>query len=414
MMGPGYATLAWRNIWRNRRRTLITLFGMSFGVLLAVVFMGMGDSSYGAMIDHSARLGSGHVIVQHAGYQDAPNLKKSVGDVSKVIESAEATPNVERAVARISGAGLVATATSSQGTSFIAVDPAAEDEATMALVDSVAEGEMLSDAQGNGMLLGAGLAKALGVSLGKKVVFTATDRNGEIVSALARVKGIIVTGSPSLDRNLCVLPIDSARETLGYGPQDATQVAVFVADHRTSGEVAAALRPGLASDAVALTWAEASPELAGLIAIDRAGAIAFEIIVMLLLAASVFNTIFQSVMERTREFGIMAALGYSRGSLFAIVMWESLWVALTGLVVGALVTAWPYYYLATEGLNYAELAGEGQEFGGVAMDPILYVGIYAQSVAAIVIAVVLATLLAGLYPAWRAGRINPADVIRQQ
>ena len=407
------ATLAWRNIWRNRRRTLITVFGMVFGVFLAVLMTGIGDSTYGQMIDHAARMGGGHVVVQHPEYQELPTLKKTVADAAAVEAAAADLPHVTATTNRITGAAMLATAKNSRGTFFIAIDPARETNDTFGLLDVEWEGEHLQSAdQKKAVVLGVGMADNLGATLGSKVVYTVTDKNGEIVSGLVRVVGIVKTGSPSLDANLCVLPINVMRKSLGYGPNESTMVAVYVDDHRTAADVTAALQAKVPEGVAVLPWNEAQPDLAGFIAMKEGGAVVFEVIIMVLLAAGIFNTLFVSVMERLREFGIMSAIGFSQRQLFALVMWESTWLAVVGLVASAVATAGPYYHLSTNGLDYSSLVGEGAEVAGVAMDPILYVRIYPESALVIAAAVVVATLLSGLYPAWKAGRANPADAIR--
>lgn len=406
------ATMAWRNIWRNRRRTLITLFGIVFGVFMAVLFTGIGDATYGQMIDHAARLGGGHVVVQHHEYQELPTLKKTVTDATAVEDAAVGLPGVADTATRITGAAMLSTAKNSQGTFFIAIDPAEESSETFGLLDATWEGEMLASAdQAHAVVLGRALADNLEAKLGSKVVYTVTDKQGEIVSVLVRVVGIVDTGAPSLDASLCLLPIDQVRQHLGYGPGEATLVAVFVHDHRDSDAVAAALGPALPEGSVALTWAVAQPDLAGFIAMKEGGAKVFEVIIMVLLAAGIFNTLFVSVMERLREFGIMAAIGFMPRQLFALVMWESAWLALVGLVGSVLVIAGPYYHLSTKGIDYSAMIGDGAEVAGVVMDPILYVRIYPGSALTIAVVVVLATLFSGLYPAWKAGRANPADAI---
>ncbi len=414
MSETNLATMAWRNIWRNRRRTIITLFGISFGVLLAVVFTGIGDYTYRGMINHSAKLAAGHVVVQHPEYQDLPTLKKTVSKAAEVEAAVADDPRVTRTVSRIVGASLVATASASQGAMFMAIDPTREDENTLAILDTLSEGEMLTEPDEKGVVLGAKLAETLGLRLGKKLVYTMTDRQGEIVSGLARVKGIVKTGAPTVDGGLCLLPIDTVRTLLGYDPGEATQVAVFLGDHRDAPEIAAEIAAGIGDGAVAMTWDQASPDLAGFIEMKEVGAIVMEVIIMVLLAAGIFNTMFVSVMERMREFGIMAALGFSSGALFVLVMWESLWMALVGIVAATVVTAFPYYHLSTKGIDYSEMVGEGAEVAGIAVESVIYVDIYVEHALVIALAVVVATLASGLYPAWRAGRTNPADVIRLQ
>jgi ABC-type lipoprotein release transport system permease subunit len=138
-----------------------------------------------------------------------------------------------------------------------------------------------------------------------------------------------------------------------------------------------------------------------------------EIIIGILVAAGIFNTLFVSVMERRREFGIMMAIGYSPGQLFRLVMAESAWVAAAGLVLSGVVTAYPYYYFNTVGLDISTMIGkQGGVIEGISLEPIIKVAIYPENLGLIVLAVFITTLLAGLYPAWKAGRISPVDSIK--
>jgi ABC-type lipoprotein release transport system permease subunit len=407
-------SMAWRNLWRNRRRTLLTLSAFAFGVLLAVIFTGMGDSVYGSMIDLAARMGAGHVTYQHPEYQETPSLKRTVTNTSSLEKAALADPEVDRVVTRVAGATMLATANNSYGAFFLAIDPEQEDEDTLSVMDGISEGEMFESSDDKGIILGAVLADNLGTKLGRKVVFTMTDRDGEIVSGLARVRGIVKTGAPSVDGGLALMPIGLVRDTIGYAPDEATQVAVFIKDNRESQAVADRLGAKVGDDVAVLTWQKTQPDLATYIATDSAGLVVFELIIMVLLAAGIFNALFVSVMERLREFGIMMAIGFSPRQLFALVMWESLWLSLVGLVVAAIVTVGPYYYLNTVGIDFSELLGGegGPEISGVAIDPIMYVAIYPESLAVIAVIVVLATLVSGLYPAWKAGRVAPVETIK--
>lgn len=405
--------IAWRNLWRNRRRTVITLTGIAFGGMLAVIFTGMGDSTYSKMIDLAARLGGGHVTLQHPQMLDAPSLSKSVTGVKKLQQIALQDPDALRTVARISGQVMLSTATRSYGAGFLAIDPEAESSQTLSLLDAVVEGRLFASARDPGIVLGEQLAENLKVTLGKRVVYTLTDKSGEMVTGLGRVSGIIRTGAPSVDAGLCLLPIDTMRQALGYAPDEATQVAVFLGDQRASARAAARLRERMGGGVAVLAWFEAQPELAGFISMKISGTRFFEIIILLLAAAGIFNTMFVSVLERTRELGILSAIGFSPALLFGLIMCESAWLALLGIVASALLTSVPYYLLATHGLDLSSLlAGQTSEVAGVALDPVLRVGIYPESAALIAAAVVLATLLSGLYPAWRAGRVAPVEVIQ--
>jgi ABC-type lipoprotein release transport system permease subunit len=314
---------------------------------------------------------------------------------------------------RISGAVMLSTARESSGAGFMAFDPQAEDKSTLAVFDTLIDGEMFKSSEDEGIILGRKLAENLDVKLGRKVVYTFTDKSGEIVSGLARVSGIIKTGAPSADASLCLLPIGTARDVLGYADDEATQVALFLGDNRESQAVKEHFQQVFGQGIAVHAWPETQPELAGFISMKVSGSQLFEMIIMILVAAGIFNTLFVSVMERLREFGILMAIGTSPWHLFRLVMWESLFLGLMGLVSAAIVTAWPYYYLNQQGVDFSAMVGEGgSEIAGVGVDPILYVSIYPENAVTICVVVLLATLLAGLYPAIKAGRVAPVDTIR--
>jgi ABC-type lipoprotein release transport system permease subunit len=405
---------AWRNIWRNRRRTIITLTSIALATMLAVLMTGMQDASWKEIIDVAAGMGGGHVTLQHPDYLEKPALSRTVTEGARKTRLALEDGDVRRVVSRIVGQTLLSTAHGSFGAGFIAFDPAAENDDTISVLEAIVEGRNFESADEDGVLLGARLAANLGVTLGKKVVYTMTDRDGQIVTGLVRVKGIVRTGSPSVDLGMCLLPLDSIRAALGYAVDEATQVALFLDDNRASALVARRLSARLGDGTAALTWKEAQPDLDSFIAMKKGGMVVFEALILVLCAAGIFNTLFVSVMERLREFGILIAVGFPPARLFSLVMVESLWLGLVGLSLGVALVAWPYHYLSRTGIDFSSFYADQQsiDVAGVGMSMVMKVGIYPESAAAIALAVLAATLLSGLYPAWRAGRVEPVDSIK--
>jgi ABC-type lipoprotein release transport system permease subunit len=413
MEGSNLGVMAWRNIWRNLRRTVLTLSSIAFGTFLAVISTGIQDRNFSEMIDLAARMGGGHVTIQHKEYQDYPTMSRTVENCKEITKSAFKDKQVKQVVTRITGHTMISTAKGSYGAGFMAINPLKEDDKTLSIIKSIVKGSMFATSMDRGIILGERLAKNLGAKMGSKVVYTMTDRKGDIVRGLAHVSGIIRTGAPGIDSGLSILPIDSVRKILGFSENEAIQVAVFIEDQRKSKQVAKRLSNRTGTGSATLTWNEVNPELAGFISMKIGGAIFMEMLIAVLVAAGIFNTLFVSVMERLREFGIMMAIGFSPGSLFRLVMLESLWLALVGLVSGTIVTAGPYYYLASRGLDMSAMIGEGgSEIAGVAISPIFHVGIFPEHAVLIAGAVFITTMLSGLYPAWRAGRVVPVDTIK--
>lgn len=410
-----FASIAWRNLWRHRRRTLLTLLSIAFGGFLTILMTAMQDRSFADFIDNAARMGSGHVAMQHPEYLDTPTLTRTVTGTPEKRSIAEGDPATRRAVERVTGQAMVATAADSFGAFFIAYDPDLETPDTLAFTKSIADGRLFDAADEPGIVLGDRLAHNLDAQLGDKVVYTLTDRNGEIVTGMQRLTGTVHTGAPSLDGALVLLPIGTLRGLVGYDPAEATQVAVFLKDGRQSLAAAGRIDEKVGPEASVLTWDQIQPEIRAFVAMKVGGSRVMELIVGLLVAAGIFNTIFMSVLERTREFGIMLALGYTPRQLFGLVMLESSCIAGLGLAAAAAITAPVYYHLSRTGIDlsraYAEQGLGSFEISGVGMDPILRIGIFPENAAIIALTIVGATLLAGLYPAWKAGRVNPVESI---
>ena len=420
MNNQNIPAIAWRNLWRNRRRTILTLISISFGVFLAIMFTAMQDRNWSDMIDLAARLGGGHVTLQHPDYRDSPSLKKTVQGTDELFAAAGSEPKVEKVTARITGPVMLNTSAESFGASFIAFDPKSEDETTLSVLspDALVSGKMFVEADETGIILGAKLAENLDAEIGNRIVYTLTDKQGNIVSGLARLSGTIKTGAPNLDTSLSLLPIAAVRNIIDYESDEVTQIAVFIDDQRNSGEVADNIKNKLRTTAEVsvMPWNLNQPDLAGFIALKVGGTRFIAVFIGLLVAAGIFNTIFVGVMERLREFGILMAIGFSPLRLFGLVMMESLWLATVGLIGAALITAGPYFYLESVGIDMGQLFAEQgtMDIAGVAMPTVVRVGIFAESVFYITMAAVVATLLAGLYPAWRAGTVEPVTAIKME
>jgi len=406
-------TLAWRNLWRHKRRTLITASSIAFGVLLAVTFTGAGDYFYTRMIDAGAKMGMGHITIAAPDYNRAPSSKKFLGDAKQLQKSLIDHPEVVSVVARIQGQAMFASASKSVGGTFIAIDPAQENNENNLFIQSLVEGEMLEDISGKGIVIGVDLARKLKVSLGKKLVYTTTDAHGEIVSAIARVKGLFRTGISEVDGGLALLPISSAQKVLAYQTDEVSFIAVSLGDQRASHLLRDSLQgQATFSELEVLNWQQTQPDLAGMIAVDKSSNRISQLLIALLISAGILNTMLMSVLERVREFGVMMALGMSPRNLFALVMLESFWLAVIGLIIGVLITI-PWYLFMTEtGIDLTGAYGDDFSFGGVLLDPVFKIRLFQESIIGILIGLFSLALLSGAYPAWRAGRIPPVESLK--
>jgi len=406
-------TLAWRNLWRHKRRTLITASSIAFGVLLAVTFTGAGDYFYTRMIDAGANMGMGHITIAAPDYNRAPSSQKRIQDADTLQAMMADLPEVKSVVARIQGQAMFASARKSVGGTFIAIDPAQENANNNLFIQALSEGEMLTSIAGKGIVMGVDLARKLQLSLGKKVVYTTTDINGDIVSAIARVSGLFRTGVSEVDGGMALLPMQSIQKVLGYEADEVSLIAVSLRDQRASHTLRDTLQSQPAFKHVeVLNWQQTQPDLAGMIAVDKSANRISQLLIALLIAAGILNTMLMSVLERIREFGVMMALGMSPRKLFSLVMLESFWLAVIGLIIGVIVTIPWYLYMAETGIDLSSAYGDDFSFGGVLLDTVFKIRLFKESIIGILIGLFSLALLSGAYPAWRAGRIPPVESLK--
>ncbi|MFQ5519496.1 MAG: ABC transporter permease, partial [Mariprofundus sp.] len=388
-------------------------FSIGFGVMLSVTFTGSGDYTYTNMIDTGASMGMGHVTVEPLGYHLKPTLDKRLKQTEQLREKIIAMPGVSGATVRITGQAMFASASKSVGGGFIAIDPSHETAANDLLLRSMSSGKLFDSRDGRGIVIGSKLAQKLKLRIGKKIVYTTTDVSGEIVSNIARVSGLFTTGIDMVDGAMALLPIATVQETLAYAADEATLIAVLIHDQRHADTMRDRVAAVTSQHKVAvLTWQQSQPDLAGVITMDKSMNYISQLLIALLIAAGILNTMLMSVLERTREFGVMMAVGMSPSVLFRLVMVESFWLAVVGLLLGILITAPWYYYLYHTGIDFSGAFGNDFSYGGVLADPVFKARLFKESIMAILGGVFTLALLAGIYPAWRAGRVPPVDSLK--
>jgi len=405
--------LAWRNLWRHKRRTLITASSFAFGVLLAVTFTGAGDYFYTRMIDAGAKMGMGHITVAAPDYNRAPSSQKRLQSANQLQATLRELPEVSSVIARIQGQAMFVSARKSVGGTFIAIDPAQETASNNLFIQALVEGKMLETVSDKGIVMGVDLARKLQVSLGKKVVYTTTDVNGDIVSAIARVSGLFRTGVSEVDGGLALLPLQSVQTVLGYESDEVSFIAVNLNDQRASHVLRDSLQQQAAFQKVeVLNWQQTQPDLAGMIAVDKSANKISQLLIALLISAGILNTMLMSVLERIREFGVMMALGMSPRHLFGLVILESFWLAVIGLIIGIIITIPWYWYMSETGLDLTSAYGDDFSFGGVLLDTVFKIRLFKESIVGILIGLFSLALIAGAYPAWRAGRIPSVESLK--
>lgn len=406
---PLLMRIAARGIGRNPQRTALTIAATAFGLAGFIFFIGMVDGYLRQLIDNSTGYVTGHLQVQHPRFRTEMEPAHSLGDARRLLEALRSNPQVAAAAPRVQTMALANSAGQSQNFMLVGVDPSAEAQVTY-IHRTVRQGRPLAAGADRDIVLGDRLAEKLGLRLGEKLVVMVQAADGSVGSAAFRLAGTFDTGSDAFDGVLGYVTLPATQALLGMGERVST-VAVRLRDEERVDEVQAALQESLdPGAAVAIGWRTLLPEVDQMIEYVRVILRLLTGIVLGMAAIGVMNTLLMSVMERTREFGIMMALGTRPRAIVALVALEALVLGAAGIAAGFAMGYPLVLYLGTVGLDMSAYAKGVESIPG--MTGIIYPEVVPANLMLPSLALLLLNMLAALYPGWRAARLDPARAIR--
>jgi ABC-type lipoprotein release transport system permease subunit len=398
--------IAVRDVGRNKRRSGLTLIAVALGLALVIALHGLEMGAMEGSVENNIRVQSGHVQVRAESYEeDKVSLKWEdlLEDPQGLVAQAQTLAEVQAAAPVLWASGILATVEDSTGVRVYGIDPLAETAATFR-EDLV--GEFLAPDDRSGVLISQRLANNLGLAVGDDVSLLVNTSGEQPDEAIFTIRGLYDTGLPAFDEATIFLPLAKAQAFTRAGER-ASAVVVLLHDQEDADAVAAALRaPGLEL----LTWRDLNQLM--LQAMESAMGILymFYLIVLAIVAVVVANTLLMSVFERTREMGILAALGLKGRQIMMMFMLESATLGALGVVLGVLLGSLGVYYLATEGIHLGDLAA--QVSADIAYGETMYASFQWSATAVLSAVCWVITLLASLYPAWFATRKEPIDALR--
>lgn len=397
-------TLAWKNIWRSKRRSVIMIaaimVGLWGGLFSAGIFTGLYDSIVSTAIDRDL----GHLQVHAPGFREERLLSQAITDAGAVEAAARGLGGVTGVSPRILVDAMAASPVTSTGVRIMGVDPEKE-AATTGIAHRFVEGDFFAGKLRSSVVIGRKLAEKLGLRLRAKIVLSFQRPDGTIVYGAFRVAGVFITDSTPFDGSTVYLRSSDLAGLLGAGP--VHEIAVRLATNDSLARVRDQLAAQFPDERVE-TWKDLAPELKLSAESADITAAIFLGIILLALLFGVTNTMLMSVLDRTREFGMLMAVGMKRRRVFALIMLESLMLSITGSIAGALLGAATLAWAGSTGIDLAWVA-EGMTMYG--MSAMLYPAVHPQLYPTLGIMVTVAALLAAVYPAWKAVRLNPATVL---
>jgi len=404
-----FFSLAWRNIWRNRRRSAITISAICIGMAGIIFMIGMMNGFVVNMIENSVHLETGALQVHHRGYHDDPSVEKLIRNPSEVSDRVTALPRVNGVSLRIKSFGLVSTRRDSLGAMLVGIDPSSESVVTN-LYKSVIAGSYGSIRSGNTVLLGKTLAQNLQVRLGDEIIILSQGADGSMGNDIYKVGGIFETASPDIDRMYIYMGLSDASELLStYGGVNEIAVSLKDADAADSAKNAVINALGDEDELEVLTWKEVLPGVAQMVVFMQGAVFLFYLIVFGVAAFGISNTLIMSIFERVHELGVMMSIGTRPSRIFLQTAVESVMMGLIGSVIGSALGFLLSLNFILNGLDVSFWA-KAKSF--IAFSPVIYYRLVPWDFVLGIFFVVLVTALSSVYPALKASRLKPADAIR--
>ncbi len=403
-----YLKLAWRNIWRNKRRTLITTASVFTAVILALLMRSLQQGAYQRMIDNVVSFYTGHIQLHATGYWDDQTIENSLEPDVDLYKRVAATEGVTRHVARLESFALASTGELTKGVMVIGIDPQGENELTH-LATKLIKGTYLGNAD-NAILLSDGLAKYLKLNLNDTLVLLGQGYHGVNAAAMYPVKGIVKFPSPELNQRLVYMPLPLAQR-LYSAEGRITSVVISVEQGADATKVAESLRSSF-KDAPyeILDWKEMLPDLVQLIEVDNAGGIITISTLYMIIGFGIFGTILMMLTERTREFGILIAIGMKRAQLIIIVTLEILLTSGLGVLLGSGIGVPIVAYFHYNPIHITgDMAVAYEKFGMEPVFPFSMDWSIFVSQAAVVLAI---TIVLAFYPWFRLRKMKTIEALK--
>jgi len=421
--------IAWRNLWRSRRRTLINMGAIALGLMMVIVYGSIMESVMGEAKNELDSTGLGHVELTAPTWRSQHEPRAALSDVDSLrARLVPVLPPEAQVSVRVVARGLLGSAHGNEAIELHGVDWA--DEARVATyVGDVRSGAIPADDDVRGVVIGEGLAARLKVKVGAKVRLLVQRVDGEMGAELFRVRGIFHAASPSVDKRRVLVARSTAAEVLGL-PGAAHQIVIQLGRAADAAPVAAAIRTALAAvvvggvagvDPVAPivvpiveTYADIFPIFQTMEALMDSVMVVAALFVYLLVGLGIMNTMLMGVLERTREFGVMQALGTRPSGIVALVLAESFWTATLAVVIGlALGLTVTRAGSLTPLMDFSDAMGESVEVGGLSVGTAFRTTFSVVAGLKASLWVYGMALLVGLYPAWHVARLRPVEALRR-
>ncbi len=401
-------SLAWKNIWRSKRRSFVVMSAVAIGVWSIIFMVSFYNSMMGAISRNSLQHDYSHIQIHHEGYLSDPGLDFQVKNPSKLLEFHSQISDIKAVSGRLIVNGMVASPKTNLGIQVYAIDPA--DEAAVTNLPSfLIAGDYFTNIKRNPILLSQKLAEKLKVKVRSKVVITVQDLEVNIRAGAFRVSGIFHSKSPRINNGVVYLRHQDLSKLINSTDTSFNEFAYLLKDNESLIQTKKKME--MKTKNLVRTYREIAPEFD---MIEEGSAISKQVItviVMLALLFGIINTMLMAVLERTKEIGMLRAIGMFKRKIFLMIVLETFMISLVsapvGLIAGFLTNV---YFEKNGGMDLSQYAGALEQYGG---DAIFYPEIAQSTYFFLMLVVIITALMGAIYPAIKAVNLKPLEAIRK-
>lgn len=402
-----FLLLAWRNLWRNPNRSFITMASVWCAVVLAIAMSSLQKGVFDHLVSNVVSFYTGYVQVHRAGYQTEQTLDNSFPLTDSIRHAVLSGPGVASATPRLESFALASTGEKTKGCLVTGIAPESEDRITR-LKNKVVAGEYLNDSSKT-ILIAEKLAERMQTGVGDTIILLGQGYYGATAAGKYAIGGILHFGSPDLNERLVFMPLALTQQWLD-APGLATTLVVSPEKPAAAEATAAQLRAALPADFETLSWQEMMPDIYEHIQTDTASGAIILAVLYLLISFGIFATLLMMLAERQREFGMLVALGMKKWQLARMVMFESVFITLTGCLLGILVSIPLIWWLKEHPIRFGgDIAEIYERFGFEAVFPASFAPSIFWNQALVVLII---GLLLSLYPVFKVLYLKPVEAMR--
>jgi ABC-type lipoprotein release transport system permease subunit len=402
-----YIKLAWRNLWRNKKRTLIAAASVFFAVILALLMRSMQTGYYDYMIDASVRMYTGYIQIHGKDYWEKRSLDESMTIENEHYEKLKKIAGVKLSVPRFETFSLISHGNKTKVAQITGINPKIEDQLTD-IKKKIVNGKFLDDSS-KGIILAKGLAEILKVDVGDSVVIYGQGYHGVTAAAQIPISGIIEFTLPELNKSFTYLSLAYA-QWLFSAPERLTSLSIMVDNPKELDRIESEIKNVFDENYEVMDWEELSPELVQSIQVDNASGIIMLGILYIVIAFGIFGTIMMMTAERVKEFGILISVGMKKWKLGLVSFFETLFISFIGVFTGALISIPILLYFKANPIPLTgEYAKAITEWG---FEPILPFAVYPGMFFAQIWTVLAIAMVSVIYPVLFIRKLKPVEALR--